>query len=88
MTRAVAIVEKASASEKMRRLAFRRQLAETDMISRLEGSRRKGVAEGEAKNQAEVARRMLQEKMPLSKIAALSGLSEAAVKRLAAEKKA
>jgi len=88
MTRAVAIVEKASASEKMRRLAFRRQLAETDMISRLEGSRRKGVAKGREEERTDVARRMLQRKMPLADIVALSGLSEAAVKRLAAETKA
>ena len=107
MTRAVAKVEQASASEKMRRLAFRRQLAEMDMVSRLHGSRKKGLEEGLAKgeakgrmegrvegrvegraeNQTEVARRMLQRKMPLADIAALSGLSEVAVKRLAAEKK-
>jgi predicted transposase/invertase (TIGR01784 family) len=84
MTRAVAIVEKASADEKTRRLAFRRQLAETDMISRIQG----GVERGRAENQAEVARRMLKKNMPLADIVDLSGLSEADVKRLAAEEKA
>ena len=80
MTRAVAIVEKASASEKARRLAFRRQLAEMDMVSRIEGSR--------MEERTEFARRMLQKNMPLSDIVDLSGLSEADVKRLVAEKKA
>jgi len=94
MTRAVAIVEKASASEKARRLAFRRQLAETDMISRIQGSRAEGReegrvegrVEGRAEERTEVARRLLQMNMPLSNIAAATGLSEADIKRLAAEK--
>jgi len=88
----VVIIEKASPSVMRERLAFRRQLAETDRISRLEGSlkqgRAEGVAEGRAKVQTEVARRMLQKNMPLSDIVAMTDLSEADVKRLAAEEKA
>ena len=46
----------------------------------------RGRAEGEARGRAEVARSMLKSKMPVADIAKFTGLSEAAVKRLAARK--
>jgi len=63
-------VKAASASELRRDLARRRELAEMDMISRLQGSWDEGFAEGQAEVQTEVAHRMLQMKMSLSDIVA------------------
>jgi len=81
----------ATASEAKSHLELCCQLAEMDMFSQLLPGRKnyfaKGFAEGKAKAQVEVARRMLRMKRPLSYIAIVCDLSEAEVKRLAAKKK-
>jgi len=92
MSQAISLLEKASRSEKIRRLVFQREFAMTKMLSQMEEKRKEGqaegLAEGEAKARTDIVLRMLQKNVPLADIVDLSGLSEADIKRLAAEKKA
>ena len=89
MSEAVTSLLEFSADEKMRIKAEQRELFLMDQAVRMKHSRAEGVAEGEAKGRAEghadVARRMLRKKMPVAEVASLTGLSEAEVKRLAAD---
>ncbi len=75
-----------SASEKARRRAEAREKWLWDQASRMRHSRQEGLAEGEAKGRAAVARRLLVMKMPFADIAEATGLSGAEIKRLSAEK--
>ena len=83
MKAAVARLLEFSADEKARIRTESYEKGVADQAARLRDSRAKGRAEGHV----DVARRMLQRKIPLTEIASLTGLSEAAVKRLASPKK-
>jgi predicted transposase/invertase (TIGR01784 family) len=97
MNKAITTLCEFSADETMRIRAERREMFLMDQAARIQYSRMegrtegrtegeaKGRAEGEAKGRAEVARRLLERKMAFADIADATGLSEAEVKRLAAE---
>jgi len=65
------------------RREFRRQ-CEADQIRKAYA---RGLAEGRAEVQADVARRMLRMKMALADIAEMTGLTKAKIKQLAARAK-
>ena len=91
MKAAVARLVAFSADEKARIRTESYEKGIADQAARIRDSRAKGRAkgraEGEANKQAEIARRMLRSKVSPADVAKFTGLSEAAVSRLAASKK-
>jgi len=82
MAEAVAVLKELSADERACLRAEAREKWLWDQAAREHASEAKGRAEGHA----DVARQLLQMKMPLADIAKATGLSEAEVERLASEK--
>ncbi len=90
MAEAVARLKELSADEAERLMAIKREKWQWDQAAlrrqAIRDGEAKGMAKGMAKAQAEIAARMLGENMPVSAIAKVTGLSIAAIKRLAAKK--
>ena len=82
-------VREMSADERMRKLAFSRELWRRDQEAFLHEARTKGLDQGRAEGRAEgfkeVARSMLQSNMSVVDVAKFTSLSEDEIKRLAAE---
>ena len=57
-------------------------ITELDMVLRNDYARKEGKAEGKAEEQSAIARRMLEEKLPIDIVVKCSGLSEDEVRKL------
>ena len=88
MAEAVAKLMELSADEKARLRAEARDKWQWDNASRMRQSREEGEAAGKAAGEANIVRRMLLAKMPLSEIANITGWSVAEIERLTSEKEA
>jgi len=85
MAEVVEALKELSADERARMRAEAREKWLWDQAARERRSEAKGRAEGKAEGLVEVARSMLQSDMSVNDIARFTGLSEAEIKRLAAE---
>ena len=85
MAEIVATLRELSSDEKVRLRAEARDKWLWDQTAREQASKAEGKVEGKAEGKVEVARQLLRMKMPLIDIVIATGLSEAEIKRLAAE---
>jgi predicted transposase/invertase (TIGR01784 family) len=77
------VIKHLSADESARMIAESREKARMDMEAYRETGRREGLREGEQKGKLEVARNLLQEKLPVELVVKSTGLSLEKVKQLA-----
>ena len=79
ISKAVGVLKELSADERTRMLYEQREIARRDMVSRMEGAKREGIAVGVAKGTTEatatIARNLLKLEMPLEQISKATGLT-------------
>ena len=79
------VIKYLSADEEARRLAEYEEMARRDEADRQKGAYSQGRQEGRQEEKLEIARHLLQEKMPYEDVVDATGLSLEEVKKLAAD---